>query len=130
MAERLNYSLTEDDIPHTWYNFAADLPWVAPILNPKTGTPISRDALEATMPAALVDQELSTKPEFEIPETVRQIYGGWRPTPMLRARGLEKALQTPARLYYKYEGVAPTGSFKPNTAIAQAYYNKQAGKRG
>ena len=130
MTERTSYSLTEDDIPRTWYNFAADLPWVAPILNPETGRPVSRAALETTMPPPLVDQELSIEPEFEIPDVVRQIYASWRPTPMLRARRLERELQTPARIYYKYEGVAPTGSFKPNTAVAQAYYNKQAGKRG
>lgn len=130
MNEQIKYQLTEDDIPRTWYNMAADLPSVAPILDPATGAPVTREDLARSMPGPLAEQELSTEPEFEIPEVVRQIYRQWRPTPMFRARRLERALETPARIYYKYEGVAPTGSFKPNTAVAQAYFNKMEGKRG
>jgi tryptophan synthase beta chain len=130
MIERVRYQLADGDIPHAWINLAADLPVLAPIRDAETGEPISRDALARSMPEPLAEQELSAEPEFAIPEPVRQIYAQWRPTPLLRARRLEKALDTPARIYYKYEGVAPTGSFKPNTAVAQAYYNKLAGKRG
>ena len=129
MADTIKYLLKEDDIPRTWYNAAADLPPAAPILNPATFQPMSRQDLARTMPEPLVEQELSTEPEWEIPEEVRRIYAQWRPTPLYRARRLEKLLDTPARIYYKYEGVAPTGSFKPNTAVAQAYYIKKTGKR-
>jgi tryptophan synthase beta chain len=128
MIESVKYQLKESDIPRTWYNFAADLPEVPDILNPATGDPLGPDDLAQTMPPALVEQELSLDPEFEIPDAVRQAYAMWRPTPLFRARGLERALETPARIYYKYEGTAPTGSHKPNTAIPQAYYNKQNGK--
>ncbi len=130
MIEPLRFELSARDIPETWYNLAADLDYVAPVLNPVTGAPVTREDMARTMPQALVDQELSTEPEFEIPEPVRQIYARWRPSPLLRARGLEQALDTPARIYFKYEGVAPTGSFKPNTAVPQAYYNKTAGRTG
>ncbi|MDP9867044.1 MULTISPECIES: TrpB-like pyridoxal phosphate-dependent enzyme [Streptosporangium] len=128
MINRVRYQLTEADIPQTWYNLAADLPDMAPPINPRTGQPITREDMKRTMPDALIEQELSKEREFEIPEPVRQVYAQWRPTPMFRARRLEQALGTPARIYYKYEGDAPTGSFKPNSAIAQAYYNKEAGK--
>lgn len=128
--DNIKYELTEADIPHTWLNPAADLGGVAPILDPATREPTSVEALARSMPLALVEQELSLEPEFEIPGPVRQLYAQWRSTPLYRARRLEKALDTPARIYYKFEGVAPTGSFKPNTALAQAYYNKQAGKTG
>src|SRR5690348_8205060 len=103
---------------------------MAPALHPVTGAPVTRDEMLRTMPEALVDQELSTEPDIEIPEPVRQIYARWRPSPLIRARGLEQALDTPAKIYFKYEGVAPTGSFKPNTAVPQAYYNKLAGRTG
>jgi len=129
MSDQIKYVLSEDDIPRTWYNFAADLPFMAPMLSPVTGEPVGLDGLRLSMPDGLAEQELSTEPEFEIPETVRQLYRQWRPTPLFRARRLEQTLGTPARIYFKYEGTAPTGSFKPNTAIAQAYYNKLAGKR-
>jgi tryptophan synthase beta chain len=125
--ETIKYLLAEDDIPRTWYNLAADLPDLAPALHPGTGAPVTVDDLAPIMPAALAEQELSTAREIEIPEPVRQIYAQWRPSPLFRARRLERALDTPARIYYKYEGVSPAGSHKPNTAIAQAYYNKQAG---
>jgi len=129
MTERVKYLLAEKDIPTTWYNLAADLPDLAPALQPVTYQPVDLDYLRRTLPEPLAEQEISTSPEFEIPEQVRQLYAQWRPSPLMRARRLEKALGTPARIYYKYEGSGPTGSFKPNTAIAQAYYNKQAGKR-
>jgi tryptophan synthase beta chain len=130
MIERVRYQLDESHVPRTWINLAADLPGLAPIRDPQTGEPVGRDALARTMPEILAEQELSTEPEFEIPEPIRQIYAQWRPTPLFRARRLEKALDTPAHIYYKYEGGAPTGSFKPNTAVAQAYFNKLEGKRG
>ncbi|MFD9738892.1 TrpB-like pyridoxal phosphate-dependent enzyme [Umezawaea sp. NPDC059074] len=130
MIEKVKFELTEKDIPHTWLNAAADIGGIAPILDAKTGLEVSREALGGTMPAALVEQELSLEPEFEIPDEVRQLYAQWRTTPLYRARRLEKALNTPARIYYKFEGTAPTGSFKPNTAIPQAYFHKKDGKTG
>jgi tryptophan synthase beta chain len=131
MVEQIKYQLGEDDIPRCWYNLAADLPGgLAPVLHPRTGRPVGRDDMARTMPEPVIDQELSTEREWEIPDPVRQIYAQWRPTPLFRARRLERALDTPARIYYKYEGGAPTGSHKPNTAVPQAYYNKLAGKRG
>ncbi len=130
--ERIKFQLDEKDIPTTWYNLQADLPGppLAPALNPRTGRPQTRDEMAHVMPEPLIDQEIGTEREFEIPEPVRQIYAQWRPAPMYRARRLERALGTPARIYYKYEGVAPTGSHKPNTGIPQAYYNKMAGRTG
>jgi tryptophan synthase beta chain len=130
MVDRIKYLLDEGDIPSTWYNLAADLPPLHPPLHPATGRPVTRDEMAHTMPEPIIEQELSTEREWEIPEPVRQIYAQWRPSPLFRARRLEALLDTPARIYYKYEGVAPTGSHKPNTAVAQVYYNKQAGKRG
>ncbi|MBC6447544.1 TrpB-like pyridoxal phosphate-dependent enzyme [Actinokineospora xionganensis] len=130
MTDPIKYELGESEIPRTWLNPAADIGEVAPIIDPVSRKPVSFDALAATMAPPLVEQELSTADEFEIPEPVRQHYAKWRCTPLYRARALEQALGTPARIYYKYEGVAPTGSFKPNTAIPQAYYNKLAGKTG
>lgn len=130
MIQPVRFDLGAKDIPQTWYNVAADLDYMAPVLNPVTGEPVTAEDMARTMAPALVEQELSTEPEFEIPEPVRQLYARYRPSPLLRARGLEQALQTPARIYFKYEGGAPTGSFKPNSAIPQAYYNKQAGRTG
>lgn len=130
MSERIKYTLTEDDIPYSWINIAADIGGAAPILDPATGQPVSREELCRTIAEPLVDQELSEEPEFEIPGIVRDIYRQWRPTPLFRARRLERALDTPAHLYYKYEGVAPSGSLKANSAVPQAYYNKQVGKTG
>ncbi|SEM10079.1 TrpB-like pyridoxal phosphate-dependent enzyme [Streptacidiphilus jiangxiensis] len=130
--ERIRFSLSESEAPTTWYNIAADLPGpaLAPALNPETMQPLTRAEMAHTMPEQLIEQELSTEREIEIPEEVRRIYAMWRPSPLFRARRLERELGTPARIYYKYEGGAPTGSHKPNTAIPQAYYNKLAGKTG
>jgi tryptophan synthase beta chain len=127
MTEQIKYLLNETDTPHTWYNLAADLPNLDPLRHPATGEPIGVDALLPIVPEAIARQELSTERYIEIPEPVRQIYAQWRPSPLFRARRLEKALDTPARIYYKYEGASPAGSHKPNTAIAQAYYNHEAG---
>lgn len=125
---QIKYTLSEDQIPKSWYNIQADLPKPLPgVLNPATGQPITPADLEPLFPMALIQQEVSTEPEIEIPEPVQSIYRQWRPTPLYRARRLEKHLDTPAKIYYKYEGVSPAGSHKPNTAVAQAYYNKEAG---
>jgi len=122
------FDLTQKDIPTQWYNIAADFPEpMAPPLHPGTKEPIPAEALLAIFPEALVKQEASTERHIDIPEEVRDILALWRPTPLLRATRLEKALGTPAHIYYKYEGVSPAGSHKPNTAVAQAYYNKQEG---
>ena len=129
MSDQIKYQLNEQEIPRTWYNFASDLDYVAPILDPATGGELGISELAHSMPVDQAEQELSTEPEFEIPDEVRRLYRQWRPTPLFRARRLEQALRTPARIYFKYEGVAPTGSFKPNTAVAQAYYNKRAGRK-
>jgi tryptophan synthase beta chain len=126
VTDQIKYQLGEDEIPRAWYNLAADLP-LEPLLHPGTGESLTADALLGIMPAELAEQELSTEREIEIPEPVRQIYAQWRPAPLFRARRLERALDTPARIYYKYEGGSPAGSHKPNTAIAQAFYNKRAG---
>jgi tryptophan synthase beta chain len=132
MMQKIKFQLDEKDIPSTWYNITADLPGppLAPPLNPASGLPLTREDMARTMPVEIIEQELSTEREFEIPEPVRQIYALWRPSPLFRARRLESQLNTPARIYYKYEGGAPTGSHKPNTGIPQAYYNKLAGKTG
>ncbi len=124
------FLLSEKDIPQAYYNIAADLPVPPPpVLHPGTGQPVGPDDLAPLFPMALIAQEVSTEREIEIPEPVRDVYRMYRPSPLIRARGLEKALDTPARLYYKYEGVSPAGSHKPNTAIAQAFYNKEEGVR-
>ena len=102
---------------------------MAPVLHPGTLKPIGPDDLAPLFPMSLIMQEVSTEPEIEIPGEVRQVYAQWRPSPLYRARRLEKALDTPARIYYKYEGVSPAGSHKPNTAVAQAYYNKKDGTK-
>jgi tryptophan synthase beta chain len=126
--ETVKYILTEDQIPTTWYNIASDLPTPPPpVLHPGTGQPIGPADLAPLFPMALIMQEVSTERAIEIPEEVQQVYRQWRPTPLFRARRLERALDTPAKIYYKYEGVSPAGSHKPNTAVAQAYYNKQEG---
>ena len=124
----VKYLLTEDRMPTAWYNIQADLPVPPPpVLHPGTGQPIGPQDLAPLFPMALIMQEVSTGRFIEIPEEVQAIYRQWRPTPLFRARRLERALDTPARIYYKYEGVSPAGSHKPNTAVAQAYYNKQEG---
>ncbi|MBD2577997.1 TrpB-like pyridoxal phosphate-dependent enzyme [Oscillatoria sp. FACHB-1406] len=126
--DTVKYLLSEQQIPTAWYNIQADLPApLPPVLHPGTGKPISPPDLTPLFPPALIEQEVSLERWIEIPEEVRDIYRQWRPTPLYRARRLEKALDTPAKIYYKYEGVSPAGSHKPNTAVAQAYYNKQAG---
>jgi len=128
MSERVTFHLDEDRIPRAWYNIAADLPAPPPpVLHPGTHQPIGPDDLAPLFPPALIAQEVSTERDVEIPEPVRDIYRQWRPSPLRRARRLERALGTPARIYYKYEGVSPAGSHKPNTAIAQAFYNREAG---
>src|ERR687888_209102 len=122
--------LSEDQIPTHWVNLLGDLPGdPLPPLHPGTMAPAGPDDLTPIFPMALIGQEVSTEPEVEIPEEVREAYKLWRPTPMHRARRLERELQTPAHIYYKYEGVSPAGSHKPNTAVAQAYENAQAGVR-
>jgi len=124
----IKYLLTEDEIPRAWYNIMPDLPRPPqPVLHPGTHQPVTPDDLAPLFPMALIMQEVSTERYIEIPDPIRQVYAQWRPTPLYRARRLEKALDTPARIYYKYEGVSPVGSHKPNTAVAQAYYNKQEG---
>ncbi|OLB34969.1 MAG: TrpB-like pyridoxal-phosphate dependent enzyme [Ktedonobacter sp. 13_2_20CM_53_11] len=115
-------------MPRAWYNIAPDLPRPPePVLHPGTKQPVTPDDLAPLFPMALIMQEVSAEPYIEIPEPIRQIYTLWRPSPLYRARRLEKALDTPARIYYKYEGVSPVGSHKLNTAVAQVYYNQQAG---
>ncbi|MGO8867349.1 MAG: TrpB-like pyridoxal phosphate-dependent enzyme [Alphaproteobacteria bacterium] len=128
MSDTVKYVLDEGRIPKSWYNIVADLPRPpAPPLHPGTLQPIGPADLEPLFPMALIQQEVSAARTIEIPEPVRDIYRQWRPTPLFRARRLEAALATPARIYYKYEGVSPAGSHKPNTAVAQAFYNKEAG---
>jgi len=120
--------LTEDDMPKSWYNIAADLKSPpAPPLHPVTQQPLGPEDLAPLFPRAVIEQEMSTQREIPIPEPVREGLTMWRPSPLIRATGLEKALKTPAKIYYKYEGVSPAGSHKPNSALAQAYYNQQEG---
>ncbi|MCP4632485.1 MAG: TrpB-like pyridoxal phosphate-dependent enzyme, partial [candidate division Zixibacteria bacterium] len=120
--------LTEDEIPRAWYNIQADLPTpLAPPLHPATKQPLGPDDLAPLFPMELIKQEVSTEPFIEIPGEILDVYKLWRPSPLHRARNLEKALKTPAEIYYKNESVSPPGSHKPNTAVAQAYYNKQEG---
>ena len=126
MSDRIKYFLEESKMPKTWYNIAADLPKpLSPVLHPGTLKPIGPDDLAPLFPMALIGQEVSQDREIEIPEPVREIYKQWRPSPLYRARKLEKALDTTAKIYYKYEGVSPTGSHKPNTAVAQAFLIKK-----
>lgn len=126
--DTVKYLLPENRIPRSWYNLVADLPEApAPVLHPATGQPVGPSDLEPLFPPEVIAQEVATEREIEIPEPVRNIYKQWRPAPLFRARRLEKALDTPARIYYKYEGVSPSGSHKPNSAVAQAFYNKEAG---
>ena len=122
--------LEDKDIPEKWYNVQADLrnP-MPPPLHPGTRQPIGPEDLAPLFPMGLIAQEVSQERWIEIPDEVRQIYALWRPSPLYRARRLEKALDTPAHIYYKWEGVSPPGSHKPNTAVAQAYYNKQEGTK-
>ena len=130
MSTKINFTLREQDIPTQWYNLLADFPEpLPPPLHPGTKQPIPPEALLAIFPENLVKQEMCPDRWVPVPDEVREIYALWRPTPLLRAVRLEKALQTPAHIYYKYEGVSPAGSHKPNTAVAQAYFNKVAGTK-
>ncbi len=128
--ETTKYLLEESEIPTHWVNLLPDLPGEPlPPLNPESGEPAGPDDLSPIFPIGLIEQEVSQEPEIEIPDEVREIYRLWRPAPLYRARRLERILDTPAHIYYKYEGVSPPGSHKPNTAVAQAYYNREAGIR-
>src|SRR6185312_75031 len=122
------YLLTEDRIPTHWVNLLPDLPGEPlPPLHPGTMQPAGPPDLTPIFPMALIEQEVSSSHEVEIPDEVRDAYRLWRPTPLYRARRLERALDTPAHIYYKYEGVSPAGSHKPNTAVPQAYANQREG---
>ena len=128
MSDQTRFILNESDLPKFWYNINADSPVPpTPVLHPGTMEPVTPDFLSVLFPMDLILQVISTERYIEIPEEVREIYKLYRPTPLLRARRLEKVLDTPAHIYYKYEGVSPAGSHKPNTAIPQAFYNKKAG---
>ena len=128
MTDSVKYLLEESKAPKFWYNINADLPSPPPPpLHPGTKQPAGPDDFAPLFPMGLIMQEVSTEREIEIPEPVREIYKQWRPSPLYRARRLEKYLDTPAKIYFKYEGVSPTGSHKPNTAVAQAFYNKEEG---
>src|SRR6202165_794645 len=119
--------LDESEIPANWYNVVADMPKPpAPLLG-GDGKPVNPQSLAAIFPPAIIEQEISRERWIPIPEPVREIYRQWRPTPMFRAHRLEQALGTPAKIYYKYEGVSPAGSHKPNTAVPQGWYNKEQG---
>ena len=124
----VKYLLSEKDLPTAWYNIQADFKSPAPpVLHPGTGQPIGPQDLAPLFPMGLIQQEVSQERWIPIPDEIRDVLRMWRPSPLHRARRLERALDTPARIYYKYEGVSPAGSHKPNTAVAQAYYNKQEG---
>jgi len=129
-VEQTKYLLDESQIPRRWYNVAADMPNPArPVLHPGTGEPVGPDDLAPLFPMELIMQEVSQDAEVAIPDEILDLYTLWRPTPLYRARRLEQALDTPAKIFYKYEGVSPAGSHKPNTAVPQAYYNAAAGVR-
>ena len=128
MSSPTKFVLDESKMPRHWYNIAADLPKPAPpVLHPGTQQPVGPDDLAPLFPMALIAQEVSTEREVEIPEPIREVFRLWRPSPLIRAHRLENALGTPAKIYYKYEGVSPAGSHKPNTAVPQAWYNAEAG---
>jgi tryptophan synthase beta chain len=130
MIDPTKFVLDESKLPRHWYNIAADLPAPPPpVLHPGTHRAVGPDDLAPLFPMALIAQEVSTEREIEIPEPIREVFRLWRPSPLFRAHRLEKALGTPAKIYYKYEGVSPAGSHKPNTAVPQAWYNAQAGIR-
>ncbi|MBP7972614.1 MAG: TrpB-like pyridoxal phosphate-dependent enzyme [Candidatus Nanopelagicales bacterium] len=129
-VKRHKFELSEDEMPTNWYNIVADLPTPPPPpLHPGTHEPVGPADLAPLFPMALIEQEVSTQRYIEIPGGVLDVYRQWRPSPLFRAHRLEKALDTPARIYYKYEGVSPAGSHKPNTAVPQAYYNAAEGVR-
>jgi tryptophan synthase beta chain len=128
MDNQVKYLLQESELPRQWYNVIADLPSPPPPpLHPGTGQPVGPEDLAPLFPVALIMQEVTPERYIEIPEQVIDVYRLWRPTPLFRARRLEKDLGTPARIYYKYEGGSPAGSHKPNTAVPQAYYNAAEG---
>ncbi len=128
MSDTVKFLLDEQHLPKNWYNINADLPEpLQPVLHPGTKQPITPEDLAVIFPRAVIEQEMSQVREIEIPGPVRDVYRQWRPSPLYRARRLEQALDTPAKIYYKYEGVSPAGSHKPNTAIPQAFYNKEEG---
>src|SRR5579885_233210 len=128
VSDQVKFVLDETRIPKAWYNLAADLPKPPPpVLHPGTKQRIGPADLEPLFPMELILQEVSAERYIDIPEPIRDVYRMWRPSPLMRARRLEQALGTPAKIYYKYEGVSPAGSHKPNTAVAQAWYNKEQG---
>ena len=128
MADSVKFILDENEIPKAWYNIVSDLPEPpAPVMHPGTGQPVGPDDLAPLFTMAAIMQEVSAERQIDIPEPVRDIYRQWRPSPLYRAYRLEAALDTPARIYYKYEGVSPAGSHKPNTAVAQAFYCREEG---
>jgi len=130
MPDTVKYLLTEQDLPKSWYNIVADLPEApTPVLHPGTGQAITPADLAPLFPMGVIEQEVSSERYIDIPAPVRDILRQWRPSPLYRARRLERALDTPARIYYKYEGVSPSGSHKPNTAVAQAFYSREEGVR-
>lgn len=130
MNTQTRFLLAETDLPRFWYNIWADSPVPPqPVLHPQTLQPVTPDFLSVLFPPDLIQQEISQERSIEIPEEVREIYKLWRPTPLIRARRLEKLLDTPAHIYYKHEGVSPAGSHKSNTAVAQAFFNKIAGTK-
>ncbi|MEJ2486937.1 MAG: TrpB-like pyridoxal phosphate-dependent enzyme [Anaerolineales bacterium] len=129
-TKQTKFLLNESDLPKQWYNMSADNPVPpAPVCNPQTGEPVTPEFLSVLFPMEMIMQEISTDRYIDIPEEVLDAYKLYRPTPLIRARNLEKALGTPAHIYYKYEGVSPVGSHKPNTAIPQAFYNKREGTK-
>ena len=128
--ESTKFLLDERSLPESWYNVVPDLPFeLEPPLNPATREPVGPEAFAPIFPEEIIRQEVTADPYVPIPEEVRETYALWRPTPLFRARHLERILDTPAHIYYKYEGVSPAGSHKPNTAVPQAFYNKQEGVR-
>lgn len=130
MTQKVRFNLSDADLPKFWYNVLADAPVsLPPVLHPGTKEPVTPEFLSALFPMEIILQEISRERYIEIPQEVREAYKLYRPTPLLRARRLEKALDTPAHIYYKYEGVSPSGSHKTNSALAQAFYNKTAGTR-
>ena len=130
MSDTSKFLLDETRLPKVWYNINADMPVPPqPVLHPATLEPVTPEFLSVLFPMSIIGQEVSTERWIEIPEPVREVYKVWRPTPLIRARRLEKMLDTPAHIYFKHEGVSPVGSHKPNTAVAQAFYNKEEGTK-
>ncbi len=125
--ESLRITLEQSEIPTHWYNVVADMPNPPPPPLGPDCKPVSPEQMGMIFPMAILEQEMSAERWIPIPERVREVYRLWRPSPLIRARRLEEVLGTPARIYYKYEGVSPAGSHKPNTAVPQAFYNQQAG---